>query len=348
MDKTKPSTVGRGKSLDRVFRKKQKKEWKDDYAHLHLGDSLNHYKKWDTPTTIISDGGYGILGFEGDTPNHHKLPNWYEPHIEEWSKFSTPQTTLWLWNSEIGWAAIHPILEKHGWKYINCNVWNKGKGHIAGNINTKTIKRFPVVSEVCVQYVLEAKINDMNLRDWLRFEWKRTGLAFKKANEACGVKDAATRKYLDKGHLWYSPPPATFEKLVNYANKFGDKSKKPYFSLDGKNPMSADDWLKMKAKFYCPHGYTNIWDRGSLRGKERIKVDSKSKSAHLNQKPIDLLKLIIEASTEENDVVWEPFGGLFSASYAAKLLKRKAFSCEIDEDYFAVGVNRFRNRGSVI
>ena len=98
----------------------------------------------------------------------------------------------------------------------------------------------------------------------------------------------------------------------------------------------------MKAKFECPRGYTNIWDRGSLRGKERIKIDSKMKSAHLNQKPIDLMKLIIKASTEENDVIWEPFGGLFSASYAAKLLKRKAFSCEIDQDYFAVGVRRFK------
>ena len=139
MNRSKPSTVGRGKSLNKVFQKSQKKKWQDDYVHLYLGDSLDHYNKWDTPVTIISDGGYGILGFEGDTPDHQKLPSWYEPHIKEWSKFSTPQTTLWLWNSEIGWAAIHPILEKHGWKYINCNVWNKGKGHIAGNINTKKI-----------------------------------------------------------------------------------------------------------------------------------------------------------------------------------------------------------------
>ena len=31
--------------------------------------------------------------------------------------------------------------------------------HIAGNVNTKKIRRFPVVSEVCVQYAFEARID---------------------------------------------------------------------------------------------------------------------------------------------------------------------------------------------
>jgi hypothetical protein len=248
----------------------------------------------------------------------------------------------WFWNSEIGWASVHPILEKYGWKYVNCNVWDKGKGHIAGNVNTVNIRRFPVVSELCVQYVFEAKIDDLKLRDWLVREWERTKLPLRKANEACGVKDAATRKYLDKGHLWYFPPPDAFEKLAQYANTHGDPAGKPYFSANGVNPMSGNDWKHFRAKFECPHGFTNIWQRPALRGKERIKAPKKSKAAHLNQKPLDLMKLIIEASTEEGDVIWEPFGGLFSAALAAKLLGRRAFSAELDLDYFVFGANRFR------
>jgi site-specific DNA-methyltransferase (adenine-specific) len=68
-----------------------------------------------------------------------------------------------------------------------------------------------------------------------------------------------------------------------------------------------------------------------------------TKAAHLNQKPLDLMRLIIEASSDENDVVWEPFGGLFSASCAAALLKRKVYAAEIDEAYFSLGINRFEN-----
>lgn len=338
---TPASTVGRGKSFSNHSHEESPTVWKDEQVHLSLGDSLEHYSTWETPTTVVSDGGYGILGFEGDASDYMDLPHWYEPHIKEWSKHATAQTTLWFWNSEIGWAAVHPVLEKYGWRYVNCNIWNKGKGHIAGNVNTARIRRFPVVTEVCVQYVFEARIDDLILRDWLRKEWKRTGLPWRKANEACGVKDAATRKYLDAGHLWYFPPPDAFEQLANYANLHGQPDGKPYFSADGQKPLTANEWVKMRTKFNCPHGYTNVWERNALRGKERIKAPKNSKAAHLNQKPLDLMKLIVEATTDIGDVVWEPFGGLFSASLASKMLDRKAYSCEIDPDYFSLGIERF-------
>src|SRR5688572_33325308 len=119
------STVGRGRTVREVI--PNLKEWEDELIHVRLGDSLNCYAEWKRPTVIVSDGGYGVLGFEGDTSDHLGLPEWYEPHIAAWSKYSTPQTTLWFWNSEIGWAAVHPILEKHGWRYQNCNIWNKSK-----------------------------------------------------------------------------------------------------------------------------------------------------------------------------------------------------------------------------
>ncbi len=341
---TSSSTVGRGKSFSNTNKATIQSNWNNGKIDLSLGNSLDHYDRWESPTTIVSDGAYGILGFEGDTSDHMDIPAWYEAHVKKWSKSATPQTTLWFWNSEIGWAAAHPILEKHGWRYVNSNSWNKGHSHIAGNVNTGKIRRFPVVSEVCVQYVFEGRIDGLILKDWLRHEWRRTGLPMRLANDACGVKDAATRKYFDKGHLWYFPPPEAFEKMAKYANEHGQAEGQPYYSADGIKPMTATDWAKMRSKFNCPFGHTNIWERGSLKGNERIKAPKKSaKSAHLNQKPLDLMKLIIEASTDENDVVWEPFGGLFSASLAANMLKRRAYACELDPDYYSLGVARFKS-----
>lgn len=319
--------------------------WSDGAAHLFYGDSLDHYAKWETPTTIVSDGGYGVLGFEGDTSDHMHLGEWYEPHVAAWAKRATPQTSLWFWNSEIGWAAVHPILEKHGWRYVNANVWNKGVGHIAGNVNTAKIRRFPVVTEVCVQYCFEATIGGEPLKAWLLKEWRRTGLALRKANEACGVKDAAVRKYLDQGHLWYIPPPEKFEMLASYANEHGDPDGRPYFSMDGERTMTPDEWGAMRYKFNCPHGVTNVWERPALRGAERVRVP-KGRAIHLNQKPIDLIRRVIEASTEEGDVVWEPFGGLFTTALVARRTKRRAFAGEKNGTYFQYGVRRFEHEDS--
>jgi DNA modification methylase len=54
--------------------------------------------------------------------------------------------------------------------------------------------------------------------------------------------------------------------------------------------------------------------------------------------------MIIEASSDPGDVVWEPFGGLFTACLAAKQTGRRAFGCEIDPTYFQYGVSRFTPR----
>jgi DNA modification methylase len=341
------STVGRGKTV-KLTTAPTHVEWTDGQVHAFLGNSLDHYHRWEPPTVIVSDGAYGILGFEGDTSDHLGIAQWYEPHVEAWSKYASAQTTLWFWNSEIGWAATHPILEKHGWRYVNANVWNKGKAHIAGNVNTAKIRRFPVVSEVCVQYVFEARLSGETLQHWLYKEWKRTGLPFRAANVACGVKDAAVRKYLDQGHLWYFPPPETFAKMAEYANEHGRPEGRPYFSADGKSAMTAQDWSKMRSKFHCPHGWTNVWDRPSLKGAERVKVPMRdSKAAHLNQKPLDLMRNIIEASSDVGDVIWEPFGGLLSASMAAKLSGRRAFGGELDPDYYQLAVSRFAPEGDL-
>jgi DNA methylase len=333
------STVGRGKAIV-LTGAPTVSHYRADGVSLHFGDSLSFYSSWERPTTIVSDGAYGVLGFEGDTSDHIDVPAWYEPHVKAWAEAACPQTTLWFWNSEVGWAAAHPVLEKYGWRYISCNIWNKGVGHIAGNVNTKKIRRFPVVTEVCVQYVFEARVNGLLLKQWLLAEWKRSGLPVRQANEACGVKDAAVRKYFDQGHLWYFPPSEAMQRLSSYANEHGWPEGRPYFSLDGKSPVTGTEWHGMRSKFSCPHGVTNVWDRNAIHGKERVKTEG-GRAVHLNQKPLDLMSRIIEATTEPGDVVWEPFGGLFTAALAASMLKRRAFSAEIDPTYFQYGIRRF-------
>ncbi len=334
------STVGRGKAVIRT-EALETTEWANGPTKLFFGDSLNFYDDWQAPDCIVSDGAYGVLGFEGDTSDHTGMPEWYEPHIEAWSRKASAKTVLWFWNSEIGWASVHPILEKHGWRYVNANIWDKGVGHIAGNVNTKKIRRFPVVTEVCVQYVFEARIDGQILKHWLYNEWKRTGLPMRQANTACGVADAAVRKYLDQGHLWYWMPPEMFQKLASWANEKGDPSGRPYFSRDGVSPMTADDWAETRSNFDCPHGVTNVWHRPALRGAERIKADgTRGRAVHLNQKPLDLMTRIVEASTPQNGTVWEPFGGLFSASVAARRAGFNSYASEIDTTYFHYGLQR--------
>jgi site-specific DNA-methyltransferase (adenine-specific) len=306
---------------------------------LYHADVVSLYDQLSSPTVIVSDGAYGLGLFPNDPHQVEQLTAWYRPHIEAWSQFALPETTLWFWNSELGWATVHPLLVAHGWRYVSCHIWDKGIAHAAGNSNTQTLRKFPVVTEVCVQYVREVQINGLSLRDWLRKEWERTGIPFYKANEACGVKNAATRKYLTKDHLWYFPPPDAFMQMAAYANRHGKPSGLPYFSRDGKQAIQATEWAQLRAKFYCKPGITNVWHSPALNGSERVKIAQKS--VHLNQKPLKLLDLIIESSSDTGDMIWEPFGGLCSTAVSARRLGRRCISAETERDFFDLAVGRF-------
>lgn len=133
--------------------------------HLYCSDAMEVYDKWKSPVAIICDGPYGVNGFPGDLVSYNGLAEWYEPHIKKWSEFSTPLTTLWFWCTEVGWATVHPVLEKYGWEYVSCCVWDKGMSHVAGNTNTKTIRHtiFKTCSNFCRKW--EPGF-DFNARIW--------------------------------------------------------------------------------------------------------------------------------------------------------------------------------------
>jgi hypothetical protein len=312
-------------------------------VRLYLGDSLRFYHRWPRPTVIISDGPYGLGSFPGDPPTVEPLVEIYEPHVKAWSEHALPSTTLWFWNSELGWATVHPLLVKYGWEYRNCHIWNKGRAHVAGNANSRTLRKFPVVTEVCVQYVRVVRLpapgaGELPLRDWLRYEWERSGLPLCKTNEAAGVKNAATRKYFTKDHLWYFPPREAFERLVEYVNRYGKPEGRPYFSIDGERPLTGDEWMSLRAKFHCLFGVTNVWDHPPVNGKERMK--NGAAALHANQKPLALMEILIRASSDPGDVVWEPFGGLCTAAIASLKLGRRCYSAEILPEFYRIAVTR--------
>lgn len=317
---------------------------------IYHGNVFDVYNDWPSPDLIISDGAYGVGGFKGDVFEASNLIEWYQPHLLEWAKKAKPSTSLWFWNTELGWATVHPYLLATGWEYVQLGIWNKGLAHIAGNVNGKTIRQLPVVTEVSALYRRKVFFETedgqvLDVKNWLRYEWKRSGLPLSKANEACGVKNAATRKYLTADWLWYWPPGEAVERMADYCMKYGRHTDYPYFSVDGKSSVTANSWDHLRAVWNHKNGITNVWNRPPLSDSERLKgtmersaprtyKPTKLSAAHLNQKPLDLMVTQVEATTNSGDVVWEPFGGLASASVASVLLGRHAYAAEIDNTFF--------------
>jgi site-specific DNA-methyltransferase (adenine-specific) len=68
--------------------------------------------------------------------------------------------------------------------------------------------------------------------------------------------------------------------------------------------------------------------------------DSNGQNYHDTEKPVELMKILIENSTKENEIVLEPFMGIGATAVAAKELNRKCIACEIDENYYNIALDR--------
>lgn len=61
---------------------------------------------------------------------------------------------------------------------------------------------------------------------------------------------------------------------------------------------------------------------------------------HPTEKPVELMEVLIANSTNENDIVLEPFAGAGATCIAARNLKRRFIGIEIDEQYAKVANER--------
>lgn len=68
--------------------------------------------------------------------------------------------------------------------------------------------------------------------------------------------------------------------------------------------------------------------------------DENGKNLHDTEKPIELAKILIENSSNEDDLVLDPFFGVGFVPIACKLLNRRFGGTEIDEEYFNKTIKR--------
>lgn len=90
-----------------------------------------------------------------------------------------------------------------------------------------------------------------------------------------------------------------------------------------------------KWKFSTQNEMHNYFECPICMGNERLKEPK-----HPSQKPLKLLKHLMEIASNEGDVVFDPFMGVGSTGVAAKELGRKFIGCEIDFAFFKAACKR--------
>ncbi|MBU2616968.1 MAG: site-specific DNA-methyltransferase [Nanoarchaeota archaeon] len=73
-----------------------------------------------------------------------------------------------------------------------------------------------------------------------------------------------------------------------------------------------------------------------------VKNVSKDKTKHPCQIPVSLIEIFVKASSDEGDLVLDPFGGSFSTAHACKKLNRNSLNIELDPEYCEIGKQRLK------
>lgn len=126
--------------------------------------------------------------------------------------------------------------------------------------------------------------------------------------------------------IWHktTPPPLIYKNKFRFSYEFIIWASKEKHSTFNYNDMYKINNQEMEDVWYLP----------------AVQMNEKRFGYHPTQKPECLLERIILSSTNENDLILDPFMGSGTTCYVAKKLKRKFIGIEKESNYFKIANSR--------
>lgn len=194
-------------------------------------------------------------------------------------------------------------------------------------------------------YPTTSRGNAGNSGGMLQKDINKKGMVFKHNSIDCSVYAPEFYRVLKDGsHCYVMTNHINLIHMLNTFKENGfhfiksliwDKGNK----IMGQYYMSQFEYIlffrKGKGKKINKCGTSDIL---SVPNKKLKGVDGKN--LHDTEKPVDLMKILIENSSLEGQIVLEPFAGIGGTCIAASMLNRKYIGCELDENYFKIAQQR--------
>lgn len=230
---------------------------------------------------------------------------WSKKWISEVSRVLRKGGSFYLFGYFRMLSRLLPLLEESGLELRQQIILNKGMQAVSGRA-TRNYKMFPNVTESILFLYKDSK---PFAKQFLRERQKKLGLSAKEINELLGVKS-------NGGGMWSIYTGKNVCKQLPTEDLWNKLQKILQFDLP----------YKKICQTYNPQlGITDVWDDINFYSEERF---------HPTQKPQKLIERLILASSNEGDLVLDPFMGGGSTAVACVSTKRKYIGFEIDPEYY--------------
>lgn len=275
-----------------------------------LGDCVDELKKIKTGTVdlVVADPPYWkVIGEKWDYQwrTEEDYVEWSINWISEVTRVLRYGGSFYLFGYFRTLALLVPHINKLELDLRQQILVDKGMRSVSGRA-TKNYKLFPNTTE-SILFII--KDNKQFVKPFLKEHQEKLKLSSKDINEALGVKSNGGGMwsiYTGKNICEQFPTKELWEKLQSILK----------FDLN---------YEKVAQTFNPQMGLTDIWRDIDFYKENRV---------HPTQKPLSLIKRLLLASSNEGDLVVDPFAGSGSTAIASIHLNRNFITIDSDENYY--------------
>lgn len=151
----------------------------------------------------------------------------------------------------------------------------------------------------------------------------------------------------DGSHCYIMTNHVNLQEILNVATECGFRFIKSLIwnkgnKIMGQYYMSQFEYIlffrKGKGKKINKCGTADILNIPNKKSK-----DENGKNLHDTEKPVELMKILVENSSNEEEIVFDPFMGIGATGVATVNLGRNFIGCEIDKHYFNIAKERIES-----
>lgn len=193
---------------------------------------------------------------------------------------------------------------------------------VQGGCTNKAV-RFKGASSAEIQKGTLFNHNDIEFIDWL---------------------PSVYRVLKDGSHCYIMCNDRNLRDLLNACEKVGFKLLN--ILVWGKSKHSPNRYYMKNCEFivFLRKGFAkNINDMGT---KQLLMVDNVDSKLHPSEKPVRLMQILVENSSNEQELVLDPFMGSCSVGYACMETNRNFIGIELDDNYFKIAQERVQQAQS--
>lgn len=142
----------------------------------------------------------------------------------------------------------------------------------------------------------------------------------------------------DDSHCYLMVNGRKLNELQNEAKKVGFKYQN--LLVWDKGNATPNKWYMNACEFILFLRKGKAKNINNLGSKTILSVPNVRNKMHPTEKPVELMQILIENSSNENDVILDPFMGSGSTGVACKNTNRNFIGIELDKNYFEIAQNR--------